>query len=138
MLAPFYLFNLTKKANVYIVARDKTPILIKRDLYVLPQITFKEADSLGLKPDVIIIPALSKRDEHQDAQLIGWIKTHVRPETKMMAICDRIVRKYCCADCFDDRLRPCRLCAQKMEYRKNPRKALQGRKRTDQKPCRNS
>src|ERR1700704_6123787 len=42
MLAPFYLFNLTKKANVYKVARDKTPILIKRDLYVLPQLTFTE------------------------------------------------------------------------------------------------
>ena len=47
MLAPFYLFNLTKKANVYIVAMDKTPILIRKDLFVLPQITFKEADSLN-------------------------------------------------------------------------------------------
>lgn len=26
MLAPFYLFNTTQKANVYIVAKDKTPI----------------------------------------------------------------------------------------------------------------
>ncbi len=88
MLAPFYLFNLTKKANVYIVASDKTPILIKRGLYVLPQITFKEVDSLSLKADVIIIPALSIRDEHQDIHLIEWIKSHASPETKMLAICD--------------------------------------------------
>ena len=88
MLAPFYLFNLTNKANVYIVAMDKTPILIRKDLYVLPQITFKEADSLKLKADVIIIPALSIRDEHQDIRLIDWIKAHARPETKMLAICD--------------------------------------------------
>ena len=88
MLAPFYLFNLTKKANVYIVAMDKTPILIKRDLYVLPQITFKEADSLRLRADVIIIPALSIRDEHQDIHLIDWIKAHAGPETKMLAVCD--------------------------------------------------
>ena len=27
MLAPFYLFNATEKSNVYIVAKDKTPIL---------------------------------------------------------------------------------------------------------------
>jgi putative intracellular protease/amidase len=88
MLAPFYLFNLTKKANVYIVARDKTPILIKRDMYVLPQMTFTEVDSLNLKAAVIIIPALSIRDEHQDVQLIDWLKSHVSPETKMLAICD--------------------------------------------------
>ena len=88
MLAPFYLFNLTKKANVYIVAMDKTPILIRKDLYVLPQITFKEADSLRLRADVIVIPALSIRDEHQDIRLIDWIKAHTRPETKMLAVCD--------------------------------------------------
>ena len=88
MLAPFYLFNLTKKANVFIVARDKTPILIKRDLYVLPQLTFTEADSLNLKAAVIIIPALSIRDEHQDVHLIAWLKSHVSPETKMLAVCD--------------------------------------------------
>jgi putative intracellular protease/amidase len=88
MLAPFYLFNLTGKANVYIVAKDNTPIFIKRDLFVLPQITFKEVDSLNLKADVMIIPALSIRDEHQDALLLGWIKSHVNPGTKMLAICD--------------------------------------------------
>src|SRR5437870_4888981 len=42
MLAPFYLFNATGKANVYIVAKDKTPILIKKDLFVAPQLTFEE------------------------------------------------------------------------------------------------
>lgn len=88
MLAPFYLFNLTKKANVYIVARDKTPIFLKKDLYVLPQITFAEVDSLNLKAAVIIIPALSIRDEHQDAHMIEWLKSHVSPETKMLAVCD--------------------------------------------------
>ena len=88
MLAPFYLFNLTQKANVYIVATDKTPVLIKRDLFVIPQITFAEVDSLHLKAAVIIVPALSIRDEHQDAHLIGWLKSHVSPETKMLAVCD--------------------------------------------------
>jgi hypothetical protein len=39
MLAPFYLFNATEKANVYIVAKEKTPILIKKNLFVCPQLT---------------------------------------------------------------------------------------------------
>lgn len=88
MLAPFYLFNASEKANVYIVAKDKTPILIKRDLFVVPQLSFSEADSMKLQADVIVIPALSIRDEHQDTILINWIKKHFTPYTKMLTICD--------------------------------------------------
>ena len=88
MLAPFYLFNATEKANVYIVAKDKLPILIKRNLFVMPQLTFKEADSMKLPADAIVIPALSIRDEKQDTILIAWIKKHFTPVTKMLAICD--------------------------------------------------
>ncbi len=88
MLAPFYLFNATEKANVYIVAKEKTPISIKRDLFVTPQLTFREVDSLHLPADVIVIPALSIRDEHQDTVIISWIKKHFTRETKMLTICD--------------------------------------------------
>jgi putative intracellular protease/amidase len=88
MLAPFYLFNATAKANVYIIAKDNTPILIKRDLFVRPQLTFEEADSMKLQADVIVIPALSKRDEHQDTVLINWIKAHFSDQTKILAVCD--------------------------------------------------
>lgn len=88
MLAPFYLFNATGKANVYIVAKEKTPILIKRDLFVCPQLTFNEADAMHIPADVIVIPALSIRDEHQDTTVIAWIKKHFTPATKMLTICD--------------------------------------------------
>ena len=88
MLAPFYLFNATCKANVYIVAKNKTPILIKRDLFILPQLSLKEVDSMKLNADVIVIPALSIRDEKQDTVLISWIKKHFTATTKMLTICD--------------------------------------------------
>lgn len=88
MLAPFYLFNATGKANVYIVAKDKTPVLIARDLFVVPQLSFSEADAMQLQPDLIIIPALSVRDEHQDTSLITWIKKHVGSTTKVLTVCD--------------------------------------------------
>jgi putative intracellular protease/amidase len=88
MLAPFYLFNATDKANVYVVAKDKVPVLIKRDLCLQPQLTFAEADSMKLEADVIVIPALSKRDEHQDTVVINWIKAHVTNTTKVLAVCD--------------------------------------------------
>ena len=88
MLAPFYLFNATEKANVYIVAKEKTPVLIKKDLFVCPHLTFSQADSLKLTADLIVIPALSIRDEHQDTLVIAWIKKHFTSKTKMLTICD--------------------------------------------------
>jgi transcriptional regulator GlxA family with amidase domain len=88
MLAPFYLFNATERANVYIVSKSKIPVLIKRDLFVMPQLSFSEADSMHLQADVIVIPALSVRDEHQDTVLISWIKRHFTPATKLLSICD--------------------------------------------------
>ena len=88
MIAPFYLFNATEKDNVYVIAKDRTPILIKRDLFVAPQLTFEEADSMKLSADVIVIPALSKRDEHQDTLVTNWIKAHFSENTKILAVCD--------------------------------------------------
>ena len=88
MLAPYYLFNATGQANVYIIAKDTSPILLKKDLYILPQYTFNEIDVLNLQADVIVIPALSIRDEHQDPILINWIKKHFNSNTKMLAVCD--------------------------------------------------
>jgi putative intracellular protease/amidase len=88
MLAPYYLFNATGKLNVYIVAKEKSPVLIKKDLFILPQLTLKEADSLKLVADVIVIPALSKRDEKQDPEVITFIKDHFTPTTKILAVCD--------------------------------------------------
>ena len=88
MLAPFYLFNATGEANVYIIAKDNTPILIKRNFFVRPQLTFAAADSMQLQADVIVVPALSKRDEHQDTVVVNWIKAHVSSATKLLAICD--------------------------------------------------
>src|ERR1044072_3142301 len=55
MLAPFYLFNSTGKANVYIVAKNKVPVIVKKGIFILPQSTFSEIDSLRIKPDVIVI-----------------------------------------------------------------------------------
>ena len=88
MLAPFYLFNKTSQANVYVITKDRTPILVKRDLFILPQLTFSQADSLQLHADVIVIPALSRRDDHQDTVIVDWIKNHFTVNTRLLAICD--------------------------------------------------
>jgi putative intracellular protease/amidase len=91
MLAPFYLFNKTGKANVYVVSKDHTPIVIKTDLFVRPQLTFNEADAMRIQPDVIVIPAISKRTPAQDTFLMSWIRDHFMPGTKLLTICNGAV-----------------------------------------------
>src|SRR3954471_11803809 len=56
LMAPFYLFNATEKANVYVVSEKKAPILLVNSLFILPHYSFSEIDSLGITPDVIVIP----------------------------------------------------------------------------------
>lgn len=88
MIAPFYLFNTTGKANVYIVAESKSPIQIKDKLYVLPQITFNEIDSLKLHADVIVIPFIGVIDTNQNPVIVKWIKSHYTETTRIFSICD--------------------------------------------------
>lgn len=89
MMAPYYLFNATGKANVYIVAKNKFPIVIKKGFFLLPQSTFSEIDSLGIKPDVIVIPFLSVGDSvNQDPVIVNWIKKHYTGDVNIMSVCD--------------------------------------------------
>ncbi len=89
MMAPYYLFNATEKANVYIVAKNKVPIVMKKGFYILPQHTFSSIDALGIKPDVIVVPFLSAGDSiHQDPVTVNWIRNHYTPSTSILSICD--------------------------------------------------
>ncbi len=89
MLAPYYLFNVTGKANVYIIAKDPSPVVVKKGLYILPQYTFSGFDAQRLKPDVMVIPFLSAADSlHQDPVIVDWITKHYTPETTVLAVCD--------------------------------------------------
>src|SRR6476660_8528054 len=89
MMAPFYLFNATEKANVYIVAKNKVPIVVKKGFYLLPQMTFSQIDSLHIHPDVIVIPFLAVADSlHQDPVIINWIKRHHSDNVTILSVCD--------------------------------------------------
>jgi len=89
MMAPFYLFNATGQANVYIIAKEQRPIVVKKGLFVLPQYTFAQVDSMGVKPDLIVIPFLAVADSlHQDPVIVGWIKKHYDGSNIIMSVCD--------------------------------------------------
>ncbi len=88
MMAPFYLFNATEKANVYIVAEKKYPVTVVKGFFVLPHYSFEEFDSSAIKPDVIIIPNLSAMDaKHQNPVIVNWIKKNYIETTQVLAVC---------------------------------------------------
>ncbi len=89
MIAPYYLFNATGKANVFIVAKNKQPVVVKKGFFLLPQFTFNEIDSLSIKPDAIVIPFLSAADSaQQDPVIINWIRKHYSAQVNVLSVCD--------------------------------------------------
>jgi putative intracellular protease/amidase len=89
LMAPFYLFNATEKANVYVIAEKKYPIILAKGLFILPHLTFQEADSLKIHPDVIVIPNQSvKLGKQQKPATVNWIKSHYTGTNIILSICD--------------------------------------------------
>jgi transcriptional regulator GlxA family with amidase domain len=89
LLAPFYLFNASEKANVIIVAERKAPILLVNSLFILPHYSFSEMDSLQIIPDAIVIPNLTVHlKTPQKPSNVAWIKHHYTGTNIILSICD--------------------------------------------------
>jgi transcriptional regulator GlxA family with amidase domain len=89
MMAPFYLFNASGKANVLVVAERKAPVLLVNSLFVLPHYSFSEIDSLRIVPDVIVIPNLTVRlKTPPKPSNVAWIRHHYTGSNIILSICD--------------------------------------------------
>jgi len=89
LMAPFYLFNATKKANVFVVSEKKAPILLVNSLFILPHYSFSEIDSLHIVPDVIVIPNLNIHlMTPPKPSNVNWIKSHYTGANIILSICD--------------------------------------------------
>lgn len=89
MLAPFYLFSATGKANVFIIAENMEPVVVKKGLFVLPQYTFRQIDSLGIPIDVIVIPNQSNLNGMtQKKPTVNFIRNHYTGNNTILAVCD--------------------------------------------------
>lgn len=88
LIAPYYLFSMTGKANLFIVSKEKNPIAVMKGFFTLPHYTFAQIDSLGIIPSVIVIPNFSGTErEKQDPYIISWITKTVKTHTKVLSIC---------------------------------------------------
>ncbi|HLL44684.1 MAG TPA: DJ-1/PfpI family protein [Segetibacter sp.] len=89
LMAPFYLFNATEKANVFVVSEKKAPILLVNSLFILPHYSFSEIDSLHIIPDVIVIPNLTIHlMAPPKPSTVNWIKSHYTGANIILSICD--------------------------------------------------
>jgi len=89
LMAPFYLFNATEKANVYVVSEKKAPILLVNSLFILPHYSFSEIDSLHITPDVIVIPNMTIHlTTPPKSSTVNWIRKHYTGSNIILSICD--------------------------------------------------
>lgn len=88
MMAPFYLFNSTDQANVYIVSEHKAPIVVKRGLLAMPHFTFKEIDSLNISADVLVVPNQSRGAKNQKKSTVNFIKRKYTGTNRILSVCD--------------------------------------------------
>lgn len=87
LMAPYYLFNATEKANVYVVAETKSPIVLLKGMFIYPNATFTQLDTLNIKPDVIVIPAMVDVFKDPKSPVIKWIKEKNGTDTKILSVC---------------------------------------------------
>jgi putative intracellular protease/amidase len=89
LMAPFYLFNATEKANVYVIAEKKAPVLLFNSLFILPHYSFREIDSLNINPDVIVIPNQTMNLKHlQKPVVVNWIRSKYTGRNIILSVCD--------------------------------------------------
>jgi len=89
MLAPFFLFSSTEKANVYLIAEKFEPVIVRKGLFVLPQFTFSQIDSLGITVDVMVVPNQSVMvGMKQKKATVNFIKEHYNGTNRILSVCD--------------------------------------------------
>ncbi|AKQ45820.1 hypothetical protein TH63_09470 [Rufibacter radiotolerans] len=89
LMAPFYLFNATGQANVYVVSEEKAPVLLVNSLFILPHYSFREIDSLGIQPDVIVVPNLTVHLKSPPRpSTVAWVRKQYTGKNILLAICD--------------------------------------------------
>ena len=89
LLAPYYLFKRTGKANVFVVSKEPQPIPLFRGLKVMPHHTFHSFKSLNITPDLIIIPNLSSIDKNEiDEEIVSFINSQYKRDlTLVLSVC---------------------------------------------------
>lgn len=88
LLAPFDIFASSRAFHTYVVAAHPGPVPLEGGPALVPTHTFSEVDAHpALKPDLVVVPALSKPTGKTEAALRNWVTTQHDHGAKVLGVC---------------------------------------------------
>src|SRR3954452_24125858 len=88
LLAPYDIFASSPAFHPYVVAAHSGPVPLEGGPALLPTHTFADVDANPtLRPDLVVVPALSKPTGPTDSALRDWVTTQHERGAKVLGVC---------------------------------------------------
>src|SRR3954463_4189067 len=88
LLAPYDIFASSPAFHPYVVAAHSGPVPLEGGPAVVPTHTFTDVDAdSALRPDVVVVPALSKPTGTTESALRNWVITQHDRGAKVLGVC---------------------------------------------------
>src|SRR3954470_18458313 len=88
LLAPYDIFASSPAFHPYVVAAHTGPVPLEGGPALVPTHTFTDVDANpALRPDVVVVPALSKPTGPTDSALRSWVTTQHDRGAKVLGVC---------------------------------------------------
>src|SRR3954469_16057749 len=88
LLAPYDIFASSPAFHPYVVAAHTGPVPLEGGPALVPTHTFADVDaSPALRPDLVVVPALSKPTGPTDSALRSWVLTQHDRGAKVLGVC---------------------------------------------------
>lgn len=83
LLAPFNIFSMSHRLNVFIAGPEKKPIPLWKGVFVLPHLSYREAEDIPA--DLIVVPAMLR---YNDTAVINLIKRKKTSWNFVLSVCE--------------------------------------------------
>jgi len=88
LLAPYDIFASSPAFHTYVVAAHLGPVPLEGGPALVPTHTFAEVDTHpALKPDLVVVPALSRPTDKAETALRNWVTTQHDHGTRVLGVC---------------------------------------------------
>jgi len=88
LLAPYDIFASSPAFRPYVVAADADPVPLEGGPALVPTYTFDDVDAdPALRPDLVVVPALSKPTGTTEAAFRSWVRTQHDDGARILGVC---------------------------------------------------
>jgi putative intracellular protease/amidase len=88
LLAPYDIFASSAAFHAYVVAAQAGPVPLEGGPALVPTHTFADVDAdPALKPDLVVVPALSRPTGRTESALRGWVTTQHDRGARVLGVC---------------------------------------------------